>query len=131
MAMTMEASTASTPGAKLLQLGILGLTRAISARIVLKMADVVTWLIDVVLRAPFGHTSEQDCPAPPSIQPCELGGMEVGQAFSPQQHMRRCPLVAPSQLEFMFERKQLSVLVVEKEGVAEFEASARNVEQPG
>jgi hypothetical protein len=39
----------------------------------------------------------------------ELMGTEAGQALAPQQHMRRWPLVALSQIEFMFESKQFSV----------------------
>ncbi len=66
-----------------------------------------------------------------SIQPAELGVIEAGQALLPQQHMRRCPLVAPSQLEFMLDRKQFSVGVVEKEGVAELVGSEKKVWQVG
>ncbi len=38
-----------------------------------------------------------------------LIGTEAGQALAPQQHMRRWPLVAPSQFEFLLESKQFSV----------------------
>ena len=127
-----DGSALRVPVAKLLQVGTpLGFTSAISAKMVLKIVAVVTWLIDVVLPTPSGQVCAHEEPSALIIQPSELVGMAVGHELVPQQHRRRCPLVAPVQVEFMLERRQFSVLEVENDGVAELDGSEKKVVQAG
>ncbi len=127
-----DGSTESKEGPKVEQVGTpLRLKRAMSTRMVLDISGLVSAFIDPRLNCDGGQTCVHDCAALSNIQPRELIGTQARQALAPLQHMRRWPLVAPSQVEFMFESKQFSVSEVEKEGVAELAGSAKNVWQVG